>query len=184
FRIASNLAKPYYIGYWSALNYHGLTDEIPSTVFVAGLEAKKPIKILYSDFYFVKLVKKKFFGFEAITVDGAEVNISNKEKTIADCLDHPEHGGGIDEIAKSLFFSHKEIDLKRVEKYLIRMENLTALKRFGFMLDVCGIGHDVDASGIPNSFSLLDPLSPKKGRYNKKWFLLINKEINPESWMY
>ncbi len=183
FVIASYLTKPYYIGYWSALNYHGLTDEIPRTIFVATLEAKKPLKILNSDFYFVKLVKKKFFGFESVTIEKNKINISNKEKTMADCLDHPEHAGGIEEVARSIFFNHKELNLELIEKYLSKMGNLTALKRFGYILETCNLKYKPKAK-LSKGFGLLDPLSPTKGPYNKKWMLIINREIAPERWMY
>ncbi|MDW7681534.1 MAG: type IV toxin-antitoxin system AbiEi family antitoxin domain-containing protein, partial [bacterium] len=33
FVIASKLAKPYYIGYWSALNHYGFSDQIPAATF-------------------------------------------------------------------------------------------------------------------------------------------------------
>lgn len=184
FVIASHLVKPYYIGYWSALNYHGLTDEIPRTVFIATLKAKKPLRILYSEFYFVKLTGKKFFGFEKIEIEGEKVNISNKEKTIADCLDHPEHAGGIEEVARSIYFNYEEINLERVEEYIVRMGNLTALKRFGYILEKCGIEYKVKTKKLSKGFGMLDPLSPKTGVYDKKWLLLINKEINPKGWMY
>jgi predicted transcriptional regulator of viral defense system len=35
FVIAAHLANPMYISYWSALNYHGLTEQVPMTVFAA-----------------------------------------------------------------------------------------------------------------------------------------------------
>jgi len=89
FVIASHLASPYYVGFWSALNHHGLTDQIPRTVFVATAKPRKPLKILTSTFRFVQLAPKKFIGIEAANFDGAEVRISSKEKTLVDCLDHP-----------------------------------------------------------------------------------------------
>ena len=184
FVIASHLASPYYIGYWSALNYHGLTDEIPRTVFIATLKPKKPLRILYSEFYFVKLTEKKFFGYEKVEIEGEKINISNKEKTIADCLDHPEHCGGIEEIARSIYFNHKEIDFGKVEKYILRMGNLTALKRFGYIVESSGIEYTIKTKKLSMGFGLLDPLSPKKGVYDKKWKLLINRKISPERWMY
>ena len=36
FVIGSVLVEPYAISYWSALNYHGLTEQIPHTIFFAG----------------------------------------------------------------------------------------------------------------------------------------------------
>ena len=183
FIVASYLAKPYYIGYWSALNYHGLTDEIPRTVFIANLKAKKPLKILHSEFYFVKLSKKKFFGFKPIDIEGRKINISDREKTIADCLDHPEHAGGIDDVAKAIFFNHKELNLELIEEYLTRMGNLTALKRFGYILEVCNIEYKIKTVPL-KSYSIFDPLSPRKEVYNSRWKLVINKDIKPERWMY
>lgn len=183
FVIASYLSKPYYIGYWSALNYHGLTDEIPRTIFVATLDAKKPLKVLYSEFYFVKLAKKKFFGFGPVEMEERKINISNREKTIADCLDHPEHAGGIEEVARSIFFNHKELNFELIERYLLKMGNLTALKRFGYILETCNLEYKIKAS-LSKGFGLLDPLSSRKGLYNKKWMLIVNKEIVPKRWMY
>ncbi len=183
FRIASHLVEPYYIGYWSALNYHGLTDEIPNTVFIATKKVKKPLDILNSKFYFVKLIDKKFFGYEEIEVEGRKVKISDKEKTIADCLDHPEHAGGIDEVAKAIFFNHKELKLSKIEDYLLKMSNSAALKRFGYILETFGLDYELDKTELSKGYNLLDTLSPKKGEYDKDWLLLINKKISPESWM-
>lgn len=184
FVIASHLVEPYYIGYWSALNYHGLTDEIPRTVFIATVKPKKSLRILYSEFYFVKLTGKKFFGYEKTDIEGERINISDKEKTIADCLDHPEHAGGIEEVARSIYFNHKEITLEKVEKYLVKMGNLTALKRLGYIIEVCEIDYKIKTKELSKGFGLLDTLSPKTGAYDRKWKLLINKKISPKGWMY
>jgi len=91
---------------WSALNYHGLSDQIPSSVFVCTTKAKRPLNVLNSKFVFVQLSKEKFIGIEKVNIEGREVNLSDKNKTVVDCLDHPEHAGGIDEIAKALYFNH------------------------------------------------------------------------------
>jgi predicted transcriptional regulator of viral defense system len=91
FVIASSLIKPYYICFWSALNHHGLSDQIPGTTFIATMQAKKPLKILEAEYCFVKLERNKFFGATEVEIEGKRVKISNPEKTIVDCLDHPEH---------------------------------------------------------------------------------------------
>ena len=188
FIIAANLVTPYYIGYWSALNYHGLSDQIPSTTFIATTLAKKPLKILDVVYHFVRLKKSKFFGITEIEVEANKVKISNPEKTIVDCLDHSEHAGGIDEVAKSIYFSHQELDFKKIKDYAERMKNLAILKRLGFILEKSELLNKykfVFADFQPSQgYPALDKLSPKKGKHNSKWGLLINKEINPEGWMY
>jgi predicted transcriptional regulator of viral defense system len=117
FVIASHLASPYYIGFWSALNHHGLTDQIPRTVFVATTRPRKPLKILSSTFRFVQLAPKTFIGIETAKFDGAEVRISSKEKTLVDCLDHPELAGGIEEVARAVYFNHRGLDWGKVRTF-------------------------------------------------------------------
>jgi predicted transcriptional regulator of viral defense system len=188
FVVASMLAEPYYIGYWSALNYHGLTDQIPRTTFIATTKARHSVQVLDAEYYFVKLAKSKFFGWQKVEIEDHTVHISDPEKTIADCLDHPEHCGGIEQVARAVYFSHEEIKLKRVVEYAWRMSNRTILKRLGHVLDATGLlshyprlfrGYKPSA-GFPR----LDPLSPKSGRYNSRWNLLINYRLDPEGWRY
>jgi len=139
FVIASHLVQPYYIAYWSALNHHGLSEQIPRTTFIATTKPKMPLTILDSDYYFVAIEKRKFFGSQEIEIEDWKVSISTPEKTIADCLDHPEHSGGIDEVAKAIYFNHKDFDLAKVYGFAKRMENLTILKRLGYILEIANL---------------------------------------------
>lgn len=188
FVIGSKLVEPYYIGYWSALNHYGFSDQIPTTTFIATTKARKGIEILHGTYLFVQIGKRKFFGATEIEAGGEKVRISDMNKTIADCLDHPEYCGGIDEIARSIYFSRKEIDLKKVKAYALRMGNLTILKRLGYILETSGLLEEYKAIfkavELSKGYSILDPLSPKSGTYNDKWGLLVNREIKPDRWMY
>ena len=139
FVIASKLVNPYYFGYWTALNHYGFSDQIPSTTFITTTKAKKGLKILDFSYLFVHVGKSRFFETIDIEIEGENVRILDKNKTIADCLNHPEHGGGIDEIARSIYFSIKEIDIKKIVKYALKIGNITIIKRLGYILDTCGL---------------------------------------------
>lgn len=188
FIIASFLAEPYYIGFWSALNYHGMIDQIPRTTFVATTKAKKPVNAQSQEFYFVTLSSAKFFGYESIEISDKKVNISNINKTICDCLDHPQHSGGIEEVARSIYFSHKLLSFEKILEYAFEMENLTIIKRLGYIFEKTGLLDKYQKIfsriKLSKGFSKFSILAPKKGHYNSKWRLLINKEIEPERWMY
>ena len=188
FIVASYLVDPYYIGFWSALNFHGLSDQIPRTVFVATTKPKKPIDALNIQFYFVKLSRRKFFGFEEVEINGEKVRVSDVNKTVCDCLDHPEHSGGIEEIARAIYFSHEELDFDRIRNYALRMGNLTIMKRLGYILERTGLleryGRIFEGLRLPSGYTVLDTLSPRKGRYDSRWMLLVNREIDPEGWSY
>jgi len=188
FVIASYLSKPYYIGFWSALNYHGLSEQIPTTIFVATTKAKPPINVLNSRFLFVQLSRNKFVGIKKVEIEGHVIKISNVNKTVADCLDHPEHSGGTDEIARAIYFSHEELDFDKIKDYALKMKNITILKRLGYIMEKTNLLEKYDQifKGIrlTKGYPPLDKIAPKKGTYNERWKLLINVEIKPERWMY
>jgi len=188
FIIASYLVRPYYIGFWSALNYHGLSDQIPKSVFVSIKTAKKSLVILNTEFIFVQLNKNRFFGMGKVEMEGRKINISNINKTIADCLDHPEHSGGIEEVARSIYFNCKELNFDKVKLYALRMKNMTILKRLGFILERSNLWEEYKEIfkdiKMTKGYSKLDTISKAKGKYNERWKLLINTEIDPKRWMY
>ena len=170
FHIASLLVRPYYIGYWSALNHHGLTDQIPRTTFIATRKARHPLKILENEYHFVRLSPRKFFGWSETQIDHRSILISNPEKTVADCLDHPEHCGGIEQIARAIYFYHRDINLSKTVGYSEKMGNRTILKRLGYILDATGLlasQEDLFSHFKPSKgYGKLDTLAPSKGKHN------------------
>lgn len=188
FVIASYITKPYYIGFWSALNYHGLSDQIPSTVFIAATKPRPTLNILNSKFVFVQLAKEKFVGIEKAVIEGREVNTSDKNKTIIDCLDHSEHAGGIDEVARAICFNHEELDFRKIRDYALKTKNIAVFKRLGFILEAAGLFEKYEKTfegiRLTEGYPALDKLGPKKGKYSEKWKLLVNADIDPKRWMY
>jgi len=185
FIIGSKLVEPYYIGYWNALNYYHLTEQIPFSVFIATIKRKSNRKILDVNYVFVALSKKKFFGYTTINIAGKNVFISDKEKTIADCLDYPEYCGDITEVAKAL--KNEDISFRKIVDYAIKMENATIIKRLGYLSEMLNIKLDEKLKkkmleNISKGYSVLDTsIKSRKGKYNERWKLLINRKIGEES---
>jgi predicted transcriptional regulator of viral defense system len=179
FAIASELVQPYYIAYWSAMNYHGMTEQVPFTIFIASTKRRKNKTIHDIQYEFITLSKRKFFGFETVNITGKNICISDKEKTIADCLDHPEYCGGITEAAKALWNARKEIDFKKLINYVMRMNNRAILKRLGYLIHKLeiNISEDIDKElkdNISKGYAVLDTVKGKNGKYSSEWKLLIN----------
>ena len=179
FVIASHLTDPYYIGYWSALNFHGYTEQIPFTVSVATTNRLKRRTILDTRFWFITITEKKFFGYKQENIANSKVNISNGEKTIADCLDHPEYCGGISEAAKALWNAKDEVSIEKIIDYSIAMGNNAVLKRLGFLTELLQINISKDdmekiRSNLKKGYTPLDPIEKKRGYYSTKWGLLVN----------
>jgi len=179
FVIASHLVSPYYIAYWSALNFHALTEQTPYTVFVATIKRAKDREILDTRYHFTTLNKKKFFGFTAIAIGTHEVNISDCEKSLADALDHPENCGGMVEVAKCLWNAREKASLGKVVRCAVRMGNTAILKRLGYLVESLDMKKDADAlkrmrGSISPGISPLDPTMPRRGPHNTRWNLLLN----------
>jgi predicted transcriptional regulator of viral defense system len=180
FIIASYLIKPYYIGFRSALNYYGYTEQVSRTVFVVSTRRKiKPtLEISGVTYRFVHVNERKFFGTTESTLDGHRVNISEREKTIIDCLDRLEYAGGVTEIAKALSYGRNELDFMKMARYAQKNGNSAVNKRLGYLLEVLDIeakaAIHVLREGLSSGYALLDTLAGKEGRYIQRWKIVAN----------
>ncbi|MBI2938781.1 MAG: transcriptional regulator [Thaumarchaeota archaeon] len=179
FVIASHIVSPYYIAYWSALNFHRFTEQTPMTVFVATTKRVKNREILNVRYSFVTLKKRKFFGFVPTAVGTHKVNVSNPEKTLADALDHPEYCGGMGEVAKSLWAAKERVSVDEIANCAKRMGNSAIIKRLGYLVETLEIPVDTKTlekmrKAISQGMSVLDPTMPRKGTYTTRWNLLLN----------
>jgi len=186
FIIASVLVEPYYIAYGSALNYHGLTDQTPSTVYIATTKPRNSKTILNTKFRFVTIPPHKMFAIEETTVENRKTKISSIEKTLIDCLDHPEHCGGIEEVAKALFFAKNEIDQTKLVQFAQKLGNKTVLKRLGYLSETICLETALELLlRLPLSagYSLLDCSVKTRGPIIEKWKLVLNVIIDPSKWL-
>ena len=185
FVIGSLLAKPYYIGYWSALNHQGLTDQTPPAVYVATTKPRHSRRILDTQFRFVTIPAHKMFGTQEVEIEKRKVVVSSPEKTIVDCLDHPEHCGGVEEVAKALYFAGDEIDFRKLVHFARKIGNSAVLKRLGHIAETLKLGQRsklLSNVELGSGYSLLDPTLPKHGRIRERWKLVLNASIDPSKW--
>jgi len=173
FVIGSLLVKPYAIAYWSALHFYGLTEQIPNMVYIQTPARKKKqnIEIFGVNYRIVRVKKAKIFGIRKEWIDETEVNITDKEKTIIDCLDKPQYCGGIVEVAKAL--KNGEFDKSKLIEYSSRIGNSAVIRRLGYLCDLLKI--DVSPPVVDTrNYLYLDPTMPKTGVKNARWRLIIN----------
>lgn len=181
FVIASYLVKPFAISYWSALHHYGLTEQIPNTVFVQTPARKKKsrIDVFGVNYQVVRVKEEKFFGIRTEWIEETPVSITDKEKTIIDCLDKPRYAGGIPEIAKAL--KTAPLDYDRLITYAQKIDNFAVVRRLGYLCEQRGIPVNLPHPRS-NKYLLLDPTMPAKGENDPKWRLVINQDTDlPES---
>lgn len=181
--IASHIVDPMYIGYYSALSHHGLTEQVPRSVYVVSSRRAKSRKIHGVPYRVTSVAERKFFGYESLSIEGTAVNIADIEKTLVDCADHPEYGGGIRELSKAMAVADEQgCSWTTVGEYLRRLDNGAATKRIVYLADQLGISlstREALVESFTSGYSLLDPTHSEQGRYNSKYRLRIN--VDPEA---
>ena len=173
FVIASHLVRPSAIAYWSALHYHGLTEQIPITVFVQTTARKKKnqLEVFGVDYRIVRVKPEKFFGFKREWIEETQVTVTDREKTLVDCLDRPEYAGGIVEIAKAL--ENASLDRATLSRYARQIGNNAVVRRLGYLSERMGIPLNLPLPTSRN-YLLLDPTMPRQGENDPRWRLVIN----------
>jgi predicted transcriptional regulator of viral defense system len=186
FIIASYLVAPYYIGFRSALNYYGYTEQVSRTVYVVSTRRKlnPTLEISGVTYQFVYMNQRKFFGAIQIDLNGYSVNVSDHEKTIVDCLDRLDYAGGISEVAKAIAYGRGELDFVKMADYSVKAGNSAVSKRLGYLLEKLGIKANAAfgnlLQNIGDSYAQLDTLSSGQGRHVQRWRVIVNiadKEI-------
>jgi predicted transcriptional regulator of viral defense system len=175
FVIGSVLIEPYAIAYWSALNYYGLTEQIPGTVFLQTTSWKEHqvIEVFGVKYKIVRIKNEKLFGIKKEWIENTQINITDKEKTIIDCLDKPQYCGGMIEVIKSLKNGRKELDFKKLAEYANQIGNSGVIRRLGYVCDLLNIKIKLMAPDTRN-YLLLDSTMPSEQTKNAKWRLIIN----------
>ena len=180
--IVPHLAGEYYVGFWTAMNYWDMTEQIPYTVYVATRKQKKKNSLEFGNqkFQFITLSEKKFFGFVEAKTGKTKFNISTKEKTIVDGLMHPKYCGGMPEVAKAMWSVRKDINWDDVLRLAEKAKVDVALRRLGYLLDVLDMESHVSRLIANNlqryPYHYLDPDTPKnKIEHSKEYGLIINR---------
>ncbi|MDZ4724389.1 MAG: hypothetical protein SGI97_10890 [candidate division Zixibacteria bacterium] len=187
--IAAQLIDPYYVTYWTALNFYGWTEQPSRTVFIATTKVKRTVTVEGTGFKFVKLRQDKFFGFTEQWLGDQKVAIASKEKTIIDCLDQPRYAGEIVEVAKGLWYGRTEFNFDLMLNYIDRMGNYAIVKRLGYLLDTLGILDSYVRSDLQKRLTYgyvdLDTHgAPSKHTLNPDWRIRVNvKPSNLTEWI-
>ena len=175
--IGSFLANNGAISYWSALSYHGLTSQIPNTVFVQSSKRKAKKSIRGVRYSFIKIEESEFLGIEKKGFGNHTYLITDIEKTIIDCIDKPQFCGDYIELIRTI--ANWKPDEQKLIKYCQHLKNGAAVKRLGYLLELFNIPNceKFKAFALANlvkGYALLDPKSEISGKYMNKWGIRLN----------
>jgi len=179
FLVAAAIAThDYYVSFWSALAYYGLTEQRPRVVYVAQSEGRSvEHRFKHWRYHIVRMSPKRFFGRREGVIRNHPVWLAEPEKALLDSLYQERYGGGIIEIVKALARAAERIDTIRLTDYAVQMDSAALCRRLGYLME---------AVGLPDTERLqpylgrtpqvyLSRLLPRQPTFfNERWRLHIN----------
>lgn len=190
YEIAMALVRPAAISHWSALHYHGLTEQVPRKVFVItttdasiprlrnniGESTRNGYPVGDTIYQFVQVKNEKYFGVEKVWIGEARVTITDPERTLLDGLSMPQYCGDFTEVLHAFDVRGEHLDVERIVRYASRFDTATA-KRLGWVLQHQGIDParlDPLLKVPIKGYRKLDPTGPRKGPCNRHWMIQEN----------
>ena len=119
--------------------------------------------------------QNRFFGYKREKISRGFIFIAEIEKAIIDSLFLPKYCP-IDETYR-VFKEMENINIKKLIDYALMMKKGIVLKRLGYLLERLDIDiYDKVKDNINYKYDSLDIIS-NNGKKNKKWRLIINREL-------
>ena len=190
FEIAMALVSPAAISHWSAMHYHGLTDQAPRKVLVltstevsvprrpsdSGKGREEGYRVGDTLYQFIQTKPERYFGTEKAWVGEARVTITDPERTLIDGLSMPQHCGDFAEVLHAFRTRGEQLNVERIVDYALRLDAATA-KRLGWVLEE--LGHAPEQLdpllAVPiKGYRRLDPTGPRRGQCNRRWMIQEN----------
>lgn len=189
FEIAMHLTNPAAISHWSALSYHGLTDQVPALVYVLTTSESSVPRARGeasadgdgfvaggTRYRFVQVIPQRFFGVRKVWVADARVAVTDLERSLLDGLARPGYCGDFGEVLSAFERAVGRLDVPAIIDQAMRLDQAT-VKRLGWVLEQMGIEPEglrplleVPISG----YRKLDPSGPRKGPCNSRWMIREN----------
>lgn len=176
--IGSFLAPDGGIAYWSALNFHNLTEQFVNVIFVQSAKRRSEELIINNLRYkFIKIKPHKLIGYKEIGYGNHKFKITDLEKTTLDCFELPQFAGWYQEIIKA--FNNANINQNKLIKYCKVVNNRSVIKRLGFLSEFLQKPNmekfiEYAQSIVAKPYSLFEIAGEEKGEYNSRWKMIIN----------
>jgi predicted transcriptional regulator of viral defense system len=174
---------PCFISHASAMDIHRMVTQPQLVIFVSSSRRIRSRTLHGTEFRFVFIKPKQFFGTTKHWVTKQEaIDVSDLERTIIDGLRQPEYCGGVTEVAKGLWMRREKIQTAEIVNYALRLGVGAVCRRLGYLLELYAIGAENERARLRKSltaaYAPLDPMLPKEGPHLKRWQIQLN--ITPQ----
>ena len=177
FEVITEAVKPSYISLWTALSYHGFTEQQVNVIQLVSSKQLDDLNVRNQKVEVSTFKPERFFGYKDI--EGAV--IADKEKSLVDSLFMLHKSGGLKEYVKCLKNGYEGLDKEKFRAYIVRFENKSLVSRIGFLLDLLDLADREFLKQLKahtsKSYVLLDPHGDSIRSHNADWKIKINRDM-------
>jgi predicted transcriptional regulator of viral defense system len=182
-RIGSHLAAPYYFGYGTAAELHGLLQQPGRVYYVVTPRRVAARSVGTSRIQPIRTSRERMFGRASLTRRGNRITVSDLERTLVDCLDRPDLSGGMSGVAHAFALAKPRLNWDRLSRYLRRMESRSLQLRLGYLTERVRPSVRAPAGWVerwlPFPASGYVPLAParrygRRGPHDARWHVVRN----------
>jgi predicted transcriptional regulator of viral defense system len=193
------------ISHLSALVFHNLTDVLPAKLTIsvpatgtAGLlptgttdedwvgtalvRGQQTARVLNRPVRWINLSAKRHFGIRDYQPRGYPVRVTTPERTLLDCLQQPELGGGFENVLLAWVAARDILDLEALVHYVEVFDVGVLRQRVGLILEELGLHHEVlrawQNGARRGGSSRLLASAPYAPSYSERWNLSVNASID------
>jgi predicted transcriptional regulator of viral defense system len=192
--LAGHLAPDAVVAYHGALQFHGKAHSLSRRVPFLTRTRTKPFVYCGSEFVPVpvpaplRALPDLGGGIVEKARDGVSVHVTTLERTLVDVLDRPRHGGGWEEIWRSLE-SVEFFDVDAVTDYVFKLDSAVAVAKVGFYLEqhreelmVEDRHLDRLRERAPSRPMYLERGVREPGKLLPRWNLVVPERVLDRSW--
>lgn len=180
FLTASKLCEDCVIAYHGALALHGAAYSDSRKIHFYSQTMTRSFQ--FKTISYIPVQKKIAWGFETLRREGHRLKVTDRERTVLDCIDRVDYAGGFEEMMKSIEL-FPSVDAGRLQLYLKKYGKQSLAAKTGFVLeqlkDHWHLADDLFARlerGLAGATYYFQP-GIKKGRRVARWHLVVPSQF-------
>ena len=206
YAIGLSLQKDSYLSHSTAMFLHGLTDQVPKTIYVNREQTAKPksriglsqpaidrafanrariskYAFLSEDYRYVLLSGKQTGHLGIVTLpgpDGRELETTSLERTLVDIMVRPAYAGGVYEVLRAYQGARDQVPVDRLLKILGELKHVYPYHQsMGFLMERAGYSeHELEkVASLPIKWDFYLDYAMKDPTFDEKWRLFYPKGI-------
>ncbi|MBI9047006.1 MAG: hypothetical protein JEZ06_21140 [Anaerolineaceae bacterium] len=175
--VVNHLVAEAYISLETALQHHGIYDQLLSNITALSLRQYKTTVIDGMAYNFIKTRQEYFYGWEIHSIDGQSVKIASVEKALIDLIQFHRSRYSTDLVLEKLIEFKQNIDLHKLDDYALKA-NLTTRRIMGFLMDCVGIDTNNLYQSVLKRKSISAISRSEVNLYNSKWKLNYDQHFS------